>query len=78
MKGGVDAAAAPQAKASAAPQPASPPVAAQVSPPVPPPEPAQPAAPSPSRAEILDDPKLNDILHSIPGAIITDIRGGRQ
>ncbi len=39
------------------------------------PEPAH--APAPSRAEILNDPKLNDVLASMPGAIITDIRGGK-
>ena len=54
------------------------PVAAHEPAPVPPPQPAPAAAPSPSRAEILDDPKLNDMLSSIPGARITDIRGGKQ
>ena len=45
--------------------------------------PAAPAAPAaaaaaPSaRSEILDDPKLNDVLSCAPGAIITDIRGGK-
>ena len=43
---------------------------------------AQPAPkpaprPSASNAEILDDPKINDILSCVPGAIITDIRGGK-
>ncbi len=32
-----------------------------------------PSAPL-SRQEILDDPKLNDILASIPGATVTDIK----
>ena len=34
----------------------------------------KPAAPA-TRKEILDDPKLNDILASIPGATITEIKG---
>ena len=41
-------------------------------------EPAKPAADLPaaplSRQEILDDPKLNEILASIPGATVTDIK----
>ena len=35
--------------------------------------PKKPAAPA-SRQEILDDPKLNDILASIPGATVMDIK----
>ena len=30
-----------------------------------------------SNSEILNDPKVNDILDCVPGAIITDIRGGK-
>ncbi len=37
-------------------------------------EASKPAAPA-TRKEILDDPKLNDILASIPGATITEIKG---
>ena len=28
-------------------------------------------------AETLDDPKLDDILGCVPGALVTDIRGGK-
>ena len=61
---------APVPKPQAAPKPASAP------PPPPKPEvPAShPAAPA-TRQEILDDPKLNDILASIPGATISEIKG---
>ncbi len=38
------------------------------------PEPASASKPLQSRSDILDDPKLNDILSSVPGASITDIK----
>ena len=40
-----------------------------------------PAAPAPqpiSRSAILDDPKLNSVLGSLPGAIVTDIKEKRK
>jgi hypothetical protein len=52
--------------------PPPPPVAPRPAPP-PPPAPA-PAADFSSRRDILDDPKLNSILASLPGATITDIK----
>ena len=43
------------------------------------PAPAEPSAPEPAavssrRADILNDPKLNDILGCVPGATVTDIK----
>ena len=46
-----------------------------------PPAPQRPAAPAPqpiSRSAILDDPKLNSVLGSLPGAIVTDIKEKRK
>ena len=45
------------------------------------PAPQSPAAPAPqpiSRSAILDDPKLNSVLSSLPGAIVTDIKEKRK
>jgi hypothetical protein len=39
-------------------------------------EAAKPAAPSMDRQAILDDPKLNGILKSMPGTKIVDIKEG--
>ena len=65
MKGGAAQVAAP------VPEPAPAPVSA------PAPKPAPAAKPQASRSEILDDAKINDVLGCVPGAIITDIRGGK-
>ena len=55
----------------AAPRPESP----EVESPRPEPAPVAPARPAPiSRSKILDDPKLNDILSSLPGARVVDIK----
>ncbi|MBR4603311.1 MAG: hypothetical protein IKO43_00540, partial [Kiritimatiellae bacterium] len=51
-------------------QPAPPP---PVQPPVPPTPPSHSISPERKR-EILDDKILNDILVSIPGSIVTDLR----
>ncbi len=84
MKGGAPA---PIAAAPAAPAPASvpkwaggglPPLESAANPAAPAPKPAAPAsAKSPSRAdnqEMLNDPRVNDILATLPGATVTDIR----
>ena len=58
--------------AAPAPQPAP-----QSAPPAPTPAPVPSPQVPQSRAETLDDPKLNDILGCVPGALVTDIRGGK-
>jgi hypothetical protein len=74
---------APAAPAAVAPV-ASAPVAAPAKPPREEP-PVPPAAPTPepppprpakrvSRSDILNDKKLNDVLASLPGAVVSDIR----
>ena len=76
MKGG---AAAPVPVPPAARQDAPAPAPAPV-PPAPAAPPAPPvAAPKPSatNSDILNDQKINDILGCVPGATITDIRGGK-
>ena len=78
MKGASASAPAPQ-QAVPAPKPAPvPPVPSAAPTPVPPVVPSKPSASnSASNSEILNDPKMNDILGCVPGAIITDIRGGK-
>jgi len=49
---------------------------ASVPTPKPAPAPAPAPKPMPPRSDILDDPKINDILGCAPGAVITDIKGG--
>ena len=56
-------------------EPPAPPVAAPAAsapddPPPPPPRPAKRV----SRSDILNDKKLNDVLASLPGAVVSDIR----
>ena len=73
--------AAPRSAPAAAPRKAEPPEApapaprpAPVSAPPPDPPAPQKSDPAPSRSEILDDPKLNSILDSLPGATVVDIK----
>ena len=47
-------------------------------PPPPPPPPEAPKKDFSSRRDILDDSKLNDILGTIPGAVVSDIREKRK
>ncbi len=58
-----------QAPAQPAPAPAPTPVPAP---------PAPPAIDEDRRSQLLEDPKLNDVLHVVPGAIITDIKEPRR
>ena len=55
----------------------APPAAPTPVPTAPPVPPVAAPKPSSSNSEILNDPKVNDILGCVPGAIITDIRGGK-
>jgi len=77
MKGAAGGASMPEPATVEVPVPAAPvsaPVPAPDTAPAPAPAPAQ--KPLPSRSDILDDPKINDILGCAPGAVITDIKGG--
>ena len=77
MKGAAGGASMPEPATVEVPVPAAPvsaPVPVPATAPAPAPAPAQ--KPLPSRSDILDDPKINDILGCAPGAVITDIKGG--
>ena len=67
------------APASQSPAPASPLPSAPPSPPAS--RPPAPASPGPagglSNSDILNDEKVNDMLGAVPGAVITDIKGGK-
>ena len=58
------------------------PVGVGTRPAVTPPEPAKSPVEQPkkqvSRSSILDDKKLNDLLASLPGAVVSDIKEGRK
>jgi len=62
----------PPEDASPAPASAPTPPPAPVAPP--PPKPVDRSAMPADRQAMLDDPKLNDILESLPGATVTDIK----
>ena len=51
-------------------EPSAPPAAPAPAPAAPPPRPAKRV----SRSDILNDKKLNDVLASLPGAVVSDIR----
>ena len=46
--------------------------------PIPTPNPTSEPKPAMSRRDILDDPKLNDVLSIFPGSTITDIKEARR
>ena len=66
----------PSAADLMAPKPAPAPAPAVATEPPPEPKPVDPA--SFSRKDILDDPKLNEVLASVPGATIIDIKERRK
>jgi len=66
---------APKPAVSASPAPAAPaPAAPAPAAPQPPPAPEPPKKSFANRSDILNDPVLNDLLNSIPGATIADIK----
>jgi len=70
-------AAAPAEEPPSAAAPAAPPREGQVPPPPAAPAPDAPRKQPARRGEILNDKKLNDLLASLPGAVVSDIKEGR-
>ena len=62
-----------------APPPAPPPPPAQPAPPPPPPPaPPEPAKKAWTRSDIVNDPRLNEMLSHLPGAVVSDIKEKRK